>query len=142
VSLGNGELDEGLDVDDPKSIEPQGKIFDIRERTFQFAVRIVKLCQYLEKNSRISRRLLDQLLDAGTSVGANLEEARPGQSSKDFVHKNSISLKEIRETSYWLRLLLATYDLEKGVKNGIEELMGEASEITKIIAKIIVNTKS
>lgn len=129
-------------MDDPKPLESPGKIFDIRERTFQFVVRVVKLCQFLEKNSRVSKLLINQLLDAGTSVGANLEEARAGESSKDFVHKNSIALKEIRETTYWLRLLLATYDFEKGVRNGIEELMVEASEITKIIAKIIVNTKA
>jgi four helix bundle protein len=118
------------------------KVFDIRERAFQFAVRIVKLCQYLEKNTAVSRLLLDQLMDAGTSVGANLEEATAGQSPKDFIHKNSISLKEARESRYWLRLLLASYELEKGVRDGIGELEDEALEIAKIIAKIIVNTKS
>ncbi len=117
------------------------KVFDIRERTFNFAVRIVKLCQYLDKNTDVNRRLVGQLLDAGTSVGANLEEARAGQSSKDFIHKNSISLKEARESSYWLKLLLASYDFEKNVRDGMEELELEASEITKIIAKIIVNSQ-
>lgn len=86
------------------------KIFDIRERTFQFDVRIVKLCQYQDKNRPVSRRLLDQLMDAGTSVGANLEEAQAGQTSKDFVHKNTISLKEARESRYWLKLILATHE--------------------------------
>ena len=81
----------------------KAKVYDIRERTFQFAVRIVRLCQYLEKERKVSKLLINQLLDAGTSVGANLEEAKAGQSSKDFVHKNSISLKEDRESRYWLR---------------------------------------
>ena len=101
----------------------------------------MKLCQYLEKNTDVSRRLIGQLLDAGTSVGANLEEARAGQSSKDFIHKNSISLKEARESKYWLRLLLASYEFEQNIKEGIQELEQEASEIAKIIAKIIVNSQ-
>ena len=83
------------------------KIFDIRERAFAFAVRIVKLCKFLEKNSDVSKSVLNQLLDAGTSVGANLEESVAGQSKADFVHKNSIALKEARESNYWLRLILA-----------------------------------
>ena len=122
-------------------VAPKEKVFDIRERTFNFAVRIVKLCQYLEKNTDVNRRLIGQLLDAGTSVGANLEEARAGQSSKDFIHKNSISLKEARESKYWLRLLAASYELDKNIKDGIEELELEASELAKIIAKIIVNSQ-
>ena len=68
--------------------KPKGKIADIRERAFAFAVRIVKLCKFLEKKSNVSKSLLNQLLDAGTSVGANLEEAVAGQSKADFIHKN------------------------------------------------------
>lgn len=51
----------------------------IRERAFSFAVRIVKLCKFLEKNSDVSKSLINQLLCAGTSVGANLEEAVAGR---------------------------------------------------------------
>ena len=129
-------------MDDAKPRRSTEKVFDIRERAFQFAVRIVKLCQYLDKKTSVSRRLIDQLMDAGTSVGANLEEARAGQSPKDFIHKNSISLKEARESKYWLRLLLATHSFENGAEEGIKELETEALEIAKIIAKIIVNTNS
>jgi len=118
------------------------KIYDIRDRTFQFAVRIVRLCQYLEKDTKVSRILINQLMDSGTSIGANLEEASAGQSSKDFVHKNNISLKEARETRYWLRLLPTSYDLDAIVIEGINELEQEASEISRIIGKIIVNSKS
>lgn len=120
---------------------PKEKVFDIRERAFNFAVRIVKMCQYLSKQTDVNRRLIGQLHDAGTSVGANLEEAKAGQSPKDFVHKNAVSLKEARETRYWLRLILASYDLESGVKNGIEELEQEATELANIIGKIIVNAQ-
>ncbi len=127
--------------DEKISADAEKKVFDIRERAFSFAVRIVKLCQYLEKHSNVSKNLIGQLLDAGTSVGANLEEAKAGQSRADFSHKNSISLKEARESNYWLRLLLATNTFDKKVTDGIKELENESLEISKIIGKIIVSTK-
>ncbi len=117
------------------------RIKDIRERIFAFAVRIVKLCQYLEKDTKVSRTLITQLLKAGTSVGANLEEAQAGQSKPDFISKNAIALKEARESKYWLRLISATNTFEEKVKMGIEELAGESSEIAKIIGSIIVSAK-
>ena len=88
------------------------KIKDIRERTFSFAVRIVKLCRFLEKKSDISKSLVNQLIRSATSVGANLEEAQSGQSKPDFISKNSIALKEACETNYWLRLIFETTDFE------------------------------
>ena len=118
-----------------------GKATDIRERAFDFAVRVIKLCKYLEKNSGASRNVISQLLDAGTSVGANLEEAKAGQSTADFIHKNAVSLKEARESHYWLRLILATEAFDDGIRTGVEELRNEALELAKIIGKIIVTTK-
>lgn len=117
------------------------KVFDIRERSFEFAVRIVKLCRYLEKNTIVSRNVISQLLRAGTSVGANLEEARAGHSTADFVHKNAVSLKEARETQYWLKLILATESFDETVAKGITELRDESFELCKIIGKIIVTSK-
>ena len=84
--------------------ESQGvmsKTTDIRMRTFDFAVRIVKLCRYLDEKPGASRTLSNQLLKAATSVGANIEEAQAGQSKLDFISKNAIALKEARETHYW-----------------------------------------
>jgi len=118
------------------------KVHDIRERTFEFAVRIIKLCKYLEKNSSVSRIVISQLLDSGTSVGANLEEAKAGQSTADFIHKNAVSLKEARESRYWLRLILATESFAGEIRTGIEELRDEATEIANVIGKIIVTTES
>jgi four helix bundle protein len=115
---------------------------DIRERSFQFAVRIVKLCKYLEKSSDVSRNVLLQLLDAATSVGANLEEAKAGQSRADFIHKNAISLKEAREANYWLRLILATENFEDDVRRGIEDLEAESLIIAKIVGRIVVTSRS
>jgi four helix bundle protein len=76
------------------SEEPQ----EIGERAFAFAVRVVTLCQSLEGKSGISRTLANQLLRSGTSVGANLEESKGGQSRADYLSKVSIALKEARET--------------------------------------------
>lgn len=120
----------------------QKKLVDIRDRAFEFAVRIVKLCKYLETNTDVSRNVISQLLRSGTSVGANLKEARAGQSTADFIHKNAIALKEARESNYWLRLVLATETLRNDIRTGIEELRDEAVVITKIVAKTILTAKS
>jgi four helix bundle protein len=132
----NGELEKEKSSDDSDK-----KTFDIRDRAFSFAVRIVKLCEFLEKHSKVSKNLIRQLLDAGTSVGANLEEAQGWQSKADFISKNAISLKEARESNYWLRLILATTNFEDKIKKGIEELIEESSEIAKIVAAIIISAK-
>ena len=114
----------------------------ITERAFAFAVRVVKLCKYLEKHSGVSRIVINQLLAAATSVGANLEEAVAGQSRADFVHKNAVALKETRESNYWLRLIVTTEQFKSAIKNGILELINESSEISKIIAKRIISSRT
>jgi four helix bundle protein len=81
--------------------------FDIRQRTFEFACAILKLYLYLVQETRTPRRVADQLLGSGTAVGSNVEEAKAAHSRLDFVAKISISLKEGRETHFWLRLILA-----------------------------------
>ena len=118
------------------------KIRDIRERAFAFAVRIVKLCRYLEKNSAVGKTIITQLLKAGTSVGANLEEAQAGQNKPDFISKNAIALKEAREAGYWLRLISATDNFDEKINEGIKELIDEAAEISKVVASIIVSAKT
>jgi four helix bundle protein len=112
---------------------------DITDRTFEFAARIVKLCQSLEEKPGVPRTLAQQLLRSGTSVGANVEEARAGQSKADFIHKNSIALKEARETHYWLRLLVVT---EITPKDKISNLLQEADELKRILGAIIVSSKT
>jgi len=71
---------------------------EIAERTFQFAVRVVHLCQFLEKNGGTARTLSSQLLRSGTSIGSNVAESQSAQSRKDFISKLEIALKEARET--------------------------------------------
>lgn len=85
--------------------EKVGGQADIVERTFSFALRIVKLCRQIEESPGTSRSLSLQLLRSGTSIGANVEEAQAGQSKADFVSKLAIALKEARETGCWLRLI-------------------------------------
>lgn len=79
-----------------------------------------------------------QLLKAGTSVGANYEEAQAGQSRADFISKTSISLKEARETNYWLRLLTASEIVPVAMLSGLLE---ESEEITKIFGSIVSRSK-
>ena len=77
------------------------------EKSFSFALRIIKLYQHLSDKKK-EFVLSKQILRSGTSIGANLEESRGAQSSSDFQAKISIAYKEARETSYWLRLLYAS----------------------------------
>lgn len=136
-SVKENELDE---TEFEQEISKESLV-DIRERAFLFAVRIVKLGKFLEQNSNVGKNLISQLLDAGTSVGANLEEAKAAQSQDDFTHKNSISLKEARESNYWLRLILTTEQFAESVRKGIIELESESMELANIIGKIITTTK-
>jgi four helix bundle protein len=98
---------------------------DICSRTFEFAVRIVNLSSYLLGKPGVSRTLANQLLKAGTSIGANIEEAQGGQSRADFISKNAIALKEARETHYWLRLLVASKVVPE---SRVAELRDEAEQ--------------
>ena len=81
---------------------------DLCERTFKFACDVSSLCVRLQERGPVIRRLSMKLLDAGTSIGANIEEGRAGQTKPDFIAKNFISLKESRETRFWLRVIVAT----------------------------------
>jgi four helix bundle protein len=86
----------------------------------------------------VCRTISYQLLKAGTSIGANLEEAQAGQSKADFISKNSISLKEARESHYWLRLIIATNLMPE---TEVEELRDEAEQLMKIIGSIVTSAK-
>jgi four helix bundle protein len=106
---------------------------EIQTRTFNFSVRIVRLHQHLIKSGETSKILSNQILRSGTSIGANLEEAQAGQSKADFLSKCSISLKEARETHYWLRLLDAC---ELIPTEKIAPITQEANEIIAILTTI------
>ena len=113
-------------------------VWDIRERSFRFSVRIVKFCQTLDASPGVNLTLTNQLLRCGTSIGANIEEAHGGQSKADFVAKMSSSIKEARETHYWLRLLTAT---EMVPESKLTELSDEANQLVAILTSIVKNAK-
>jgi len=113
-------------------ISTKEKARDIKERTFAFALEIIKFAQSIDFRNEALRTLGRQLLRSGTSIGANVEEAQAGQSRADFTSKYAIALKESRETIYWLRLLK-----EAGMYNDGEVLIKEADEIARIIGAII-----
>jgi four helix bundle protein len=111
---------------------------DIVARTFEFAVQVVRLGDRVSRRSVAGRLLFSQVVRAGTSVGANVEEAQAGESRADFVHKYGIALKEARETHYWLRLFRASGILSE---SDVGSLVQESDEIRRILGRIIVNTK-
>ncbi|MDT9500349.1 four helix bundle protein [Capnocytophaga canimorsus] len=109
----------------------------IKEKSFAFAIRIVKLYQYLQ-DSKKEFVLSKQLLRSGTSVGAMVREAEHSESTNDFVHKLSVAQKEINEVLYWLELLFATEYINK---TEYESINNDAVEIIKIITRILKTTK-
>ena len=109
----------------------------IQVKSYDFALRIIKLSQYLVSDKR-EFVLSKQILKSGTSIGANVEEAIGGQSDKDFKSKMTISYKEARETKYWLRLLRDGGYLDK---TEIQSLLMECEEILKILGSIVKTMK-
>ena len=107
-------------------------------RTFDFAVSVIQLCVKLDERPGVGRVLMSQILRAGTSVAANVEEAQAAQSKADFVSKLSIALKEARETHLRLRLLVPAKVIAPG---DVNPLIQEADEIKRVIGAIIVSTK-
>jgi len=103
---------------------------DLAGRTFEFARRVVNLCQVLDRTPGVSRTLANQLLRAGTSIGANVEEAQAAQSRADFLNKLSIARKEARETHYWLRLLSASDIVQE---SRLTDLLDESDQLIAIL---------
>ena len=108
----------------------------IKEKSYEFALQIVKLCKQLRQNKHFE--IASQLLRSGTSVGANVEEGTAAQSRKDFISKMAIASKEARETHYWLRLLRDSKFCENINVSGLIE---ESEEIIKIITAIVKTTQ-
>ena len=109
----------------------------IKDKTFAFAIRIVKLYKYMCDEKK-EYTLSKQLLRCGTSVGAMVAEAEYAETTKDFLHKLAIAQKEINETIYWLALLKETEFLES---QHYDSINADAVEIIKILTSIIRSTK-
>ena len=109
----------------------------VQMRSFQFAVRIVKLCRYLQTEQK-EFVLTKQLLRSGTSIGANVSEAQQAQSRADFVSKLSIGLKEAYETDYWLRLLRETDYLSP---TEFQSIFSDCQELERLLISIVKTSK-
>jgi four helix bundle protein len=115
------------------------KNWNISDRSFDYALRAIKLFQYLQGARNPAGWVLSkQYLRSGTSIGANIEEAQSAESRADFIHKYGIARKEAKESLYWLRLLSASgiVRLDK-----IAGLIKETEELIAIISSIILTAK-
>jgi len=110
----------------------EGKGADLRERVFEFACAVIDLHRFVYKQEPALRSTSAQPAAAAGSIGANLEEADAAQSRADFVSKCNISLKEARETRYWLRVLARFINSKR-----IAALTAEATELIAILTTIV-----
>ncbi len=106
----------------------------LREKSYKFAIRIVKLSQYLQKEKEFV--LNKQVLKSGTAIGALIREAEYAQSNADFISKFSISLKEANETAYWLSLLKDTGYVDKKLYDSLSQ------DCEEVISMLISSIKT
>lgn len=116
-----------------KTENPAKENKDLGERIYQFVIRIVQLVNELP-DTIAGNRIGGQLLDAGTSIGANYEEAQAAFSKADFTYKMSIARKEAYETHYWLRVIR---DTELLPKKRMGPIIQESGEIKKILTRSV-----
>ena len=119
-------------------VEEEKVAYNIRHRCFYFSKEIIGFALTI-KPDKLLNSLLDQLIRSATSIGANMVEGRAGSSRKDFTNYLTIALKSANETKYWLCLIRDTIAVDS---QRISGLINEANEISKIIASIIIHTKS
>ena len=109
----------------------------IRDKSFAFALRVVKLAKYLEVEKR-DFVLSKQVLRSGTAIGALVREAEHAESRADFVHKMNIALKETNETMYWLDLLRQGDYLDK---QSYQSIAADSEELIKLLIAIVKTSK-
>ena len=109
----------------------------IKDKSFDFALRIIKLSKHL-KSEQKEYVISKQILRSGTSVGALIREAEHAQSKADFIHKLSIALKEANETDYWIELLFQSEEL---TKDAYQSIKPDIQELIKLLVSIIKTTK-
>jgi len=114
------------------------KPYDLRERLFNFACAITRLAQFLHMQGPIATALTAQVLRSGTSAGANYEEADDGSSRKDIRAKRQIVLRELKETSFRLRVMRETGILVPRH----DPVINECTELVKIVAALLRNSRS
>ena len=109
----------------------------VRDKSYAFALRIIKAYKYLNQEQR-EFVLSKQVLRSGTSIGALVKEAEHAQSSADFVNKMNIALKEANETEYWLMLLKDSEYIDEKSYFSIHQ---DCSELIKLLASIVKTSK-
>jgi len=109
----------------------------VQEKSYTFALKIIALSKELNKQNHYV--ISHQLLKSGTSIGANIEEALAGQSRADFRSKMSIASKEARETSYWLRLLRDSGDIDK---ESASIYLEEIDQLIRLLTSIVKSTNN
>ncbi len=109
----------------------------IKNKSFAFALRIVKAYQFLCEQKK-EFVLSKQMMRSGTAIGAMVREAEQAESSADFVHKMAVALKEANETEYWIELLGQSGYMEEKVANSLKN---DLTEILKLLTSIIKSTK-
>ena len=112
---------------------------DIRERTFEFAVRTVELCRQLEDTPGVPRPVIDALLRSGTSTGAAVDEAHSGLSKPDFIQRMTDASALARQAGYWLRLLEATGLV---TDESLPPLIDESQQLTAILSTIVRRSRA
>ena len=110
---------------------------DLDDRLLRFSVRVIKLIEALPATAS-SRRIGDQLLRSGTSVGANYQEAQAAESRQDFVHKLQVALKELRESNYWLRMI---QEAEIMPAPRMHSIVDESTQLVAIVSKCVAKAK-
>jgi len=108
------------------------------EKSFSFAIRIIKLHKWLYKKHLDITPLAKQILRSGTSIGANAEEADAAFTKKEFASKLGISLKEAKETRYWLRLLHATDYIDEAMYTSLH---ADTNELMRLLTTILKTTR-
>ena len=110
----------------------------LKEKSFNFALRIVKLSRYLKEEQK-EYVLSKQVLRSGTAIGALVRESQHAESKADFIHKLSIALKETNETEYWIELLFQSGYLEEKSYHSIHK---DVEELLKLLISIVKTTKT
>jgi four helix bundle protein len=110
---------------------------DIRLRTQKFAVQVVRLIERLKSNN-VDYPLRDQLLRSGTSIGANVREAKASSTKKELIRYYEVALRSANETCYWMDVIEEGYSLNVEI---LRALKTELSEISKVLGTIVINLK-
>ena len=133
-------LNSQFTIDNSQLSAPHEKRECSKNKSTDFAVRIIKLVKHLtQKTPYAEHAICTQLLKSGTSIGANVREAEHAESREDFIHKLKIALKEANETEYWLEIF---YRAEYLTLNQYEDVNNDCKELNRLLISIIKNLKS